>query len=59
MGGRRGTGPRTRLHLDVDATITIDHSDNKYVLNGITNWIHGWKRHGWRTSARQPVKNAD
>lgn len=35
------------------------HSDSKYVLNGITGWISGWKRNGWQTSARQPVKNAD
>lgn len=35
------------------------HTDSKYVLDGITRWIHGWKRNGWQTSAKQPVKNAD
>ena len=35
------------------------HTDSKYVKNGITTWIHGWKRNGWRTAAKKPVKNAD
>ncbi len=34
-------------------------TDSKYVKNGITDWIHNWKRNGWRTSARKPVKNTD
>lgn len=34
-------------------------TDSQYVKNGITQWIHGWKRNGWKTAARQPVKNAD
>ena len=33
--------------------------DSEYVKNGITNWIHGWKKRGWKTSAKQPVKNED
>jgi ribonuclease HI len=35
------------------------HTDSEYVKNGISAWIHGWKRNGWRTSTRQPVKNAE
>ncbi len=35
------------------------HTDSEYVKNGISQWIHGWKRNGWRTSAKQPVKNAE
>ncbi len=35
------------------------HTDSQYVRNGITQWLTGWKRNGWRTSAKQPVKNAD
>ena len=35
------------------------YTDSKYVLGGMTSWINGWKRNGWRTSAKQPVKNAD
>ena len=39
---------------------TIDlHTDSQYLRNGITNWIHTWKRNGWRTSDKKPVKNAD
>ncbi len=35
------------------------YTDSKYVMDGITKWIHGWKRNGWKTSAKQPVKNAE
>lgn len=34
-------------------------TDSVYLRDGITKWIHGWKKNGWRTSARKPVKNAD
>lgn len=34
-------------------------TDSAYVKNGIQGWIEGWKRNGWRTSAKKPVKNAD
>ncbi len=34
-------------------------TDSVYVRNGVTEWIHGWKRNGWRTSAKKPVKNDD
>jgi len=34
-------------------------TDSEYVKNGITKWIHGWKRNGWRTSAKKPVMNQD
>jgi ribonuclease HI len=33
--------------------------DSEYVRKGITEWIHGWRAKGWRTAAKQPVKNAD
>ena len=35
------------------------HTDSKYVQQGITTWIHGWKKNGWRTSDKKPVKNDD
>ena len=35
------------------------HTDSQYVKNGITQWIHSWKRNGWKTAAKDPVKNAD
>jgi ribonuclease HI len=34
-------------------------TDSQYVRNGITSWVDGWKRRGWKTSAGQPVKNED
>ncbi|WP_421876887.1 ribonuclease HI [Pacificispira sp.] len=34
-------------------------TDSTYVRDGITKWIHGWKRNGWKTAAKKPVKNAD
>jgi ribonuclease HI len=37
----------------------IVHTDSQYVKNGLTQWIHGWKKNGWRTAAREPVKNVD
>jgi len=35
------------------------HSDSEYLRNGISLWIEGWKRNGWRTAAKQPVKNVE
>jgi ribonuclease HI len=35
------------------------HTDSQYVKNGIESWIHGWKRNGWKTADRKPVKNAE
>ncbi|MEM7623073.1 MAG: ribonuclease HI [Planctomycetota bacterium] len=40
----------SRVHL---------YSDSKYVLNGLEKWIHGWKKKGWKTASKQPVKNED
>ena len=34
-------------------------TDSQYVKNGMKKWIHGWKRNGWKTAAKQPVKNAE
>jgi ribonuclease HI len=34
-------------------------TDSRYVMDGLTKWLKGWQRNGWRTAARQPVKNAD
>ena len=35
------------------------HTDSEYLRKGITQWLAGWKRNGWRTQGRQPVKNDD
>jgi len=34
-------------------------TDSKYVMDGLTKWIHGWQKNGWKTAAKKPVKNAD
>ena len=34
-------------------------TDSVYVKDGVTKWIHGWKRNGWRTADKKPVKNVD
>ncbi len=44
------------LKRSCDVTL---HTDSEYVRKGITEWIHNWKRRGWTTADRQPVKNAD
>ena len=39
---------------------TVDlYTDSQYVRQGITGWIHGWKRNGWRTADKKPVKNVE
>ncbi len=35
------------------------HVDSNYVKDGITKWIHGWKKNGWKTADKKPVKNAE
>lgn len=35
------------------------HTDSQYVQNGISSWIKGWKKNGWRTADKKPVKNVD
>jgi ribonuclease HI len=44
--------------LNRRSTITIV-TDSAYVKNGVTGWIFGWKKNGWRTAAKKPVKNED
>jgi ribonuclease HI len=44
------------LSKPVEITIV---TDSAYVKNGVTEWIHGWKRNGWRTAGKDPVKNAE
>lgn len=47
------------LNLLKEACDIDFHTDSEYVRNGITQWLTGWKRNGWRTAAKKPVKNAD
>ena len=44
--------------LERPSTITII-TDSAYVKNGVTGWIHGWKRNGWKTAAKKPVANVE
>lgn len=44
--------------LNRASAVTVT-TDSKYVKNGITEWIHNWKRNGWKTAAKKPVKNED
>ena len=37
----------------------ILHTDSKYVMDGITEWMANWKKRGWKTAAKKPVKNQD
>jgi ribonuclease HI len=52
----------TAVARALDACVRADvciWTDSTYVKNGITKWIHGWKRNGWKTAARGDVKNKD
>ncbi len=53
------TAPIVALEtLNRPAVVHI-YTDSSYVRNGITSWLASWKRNGWKTSAKQPVKNVD
>ena len=60
------TNNRMELLAAINALETLDRStaltivtDSSYVKDGITSWIHGWKKRGWKTAAKKPVKNED
>lgn len=67
FGGERATtNNRMELTAVIEALAALKrpckvslYLDSQYVRQGITEWIHGWKRKGWVTAAKQPVKNAD
>ncbi len=44
--------------LNRPCTVNL-HTDSKYVMDGITKWMKGWIRNGWKTASKKPVKNAD
>ena len=56
--GREGRNIRALEALKRPAAIQV-HTDSQYVQKGISEWIHNWKRNGWRTADKKPVKNAD
>jgi ribonuclease HI len=47
------------LHALTRPTRARVFTDSSYVQKGITQWIHNWKKNGWKTGAKEPVKNAD
>lgn len=47
------------LEATADAAAITLYTDSQYVKNGITSWIKGWKRNGWKNASKQPVKNRD
>ena len=65
-GERNTTNNRMELMAAIEGlaalkevcTVTLT-TDSQYVRQGITEWIQGWKRNGWKTAAKKPVKNAD
>lgn len=65
-GERETTNNRMELMAAIEALAALKrpsnvvlHTDSTYVKDGITKWIHGWRRNGWRTAAKKPVKNAE
>jgi ribonuclease HI len=65
-----GENPTTNNRMELTAAIqalnalkkpckVLLHTDSKYVLQGITEWLPGWKARGWLTADRKPVKNGD
>ena len=65
-GERHTTNNRMELLAVIEALSTLSppanvrlHTDSQYVQKGISEWIHSWKRRGWRTSDGKPVKNVD
>ena len=65
-GERETTNNRMELMAAIEAlgalkrpSQVVLHTDSTYVKDGITKWIHGWRRNGWRTAAKKPVKNAE
>ncbi len=51
--------PIKALNLLTKPCKVILTTDSQYVKNGINQWIHNWRRNGWQTSNKKPVKNAD
>lgn len=65
-----GTGDTTNNRMELTAAIealnalherrqVVLHTDSKYVMDGIKEWMPNWKKRGWKTAARKPVKNKD
>ena len=65
-GERATTNNRMELMAAIQALDALKkpckvelHTDSQYVMKGITEWVRGWKLRGWKTAAKEPVKNED
>ena len=65
-GERLTTNNRMEMTAVIESLATLKrrcsvaiYTDSEYVKNGITTWIHGWKKRGWRTADGKPVKNVE
>jgi ribonuclease HI len=65
-GARETTNNRMELTAAIEALNALKgrqrvalYTDSRYLMDGISQWLPGWKRHGWKTAARKPVKNQD
>ncbi|MEM8627100.1 MAG: ribonuclease HI [Pseudomonadota bacterium] len=65
-GARQTTNNRMELTAAIEALNALKepcrvalYTDSTYVKDGLTKWIHGWKRNGWKTAAKKPVKNEE
>lgn len=65
-GAAETTNNRMELTAAIEALETLEReskitliTDSVYVKDGITKWLWGWKKNGWRTTAKKPVKNAE
>ncbi len=65
-GEKETTNNRMELMAAIKGLEALKHkcrvelyTDSKYVMDGITKWIHGWKEKGWKTANKKPVKNQD
>ena len=47
------------LNMLIEPCAVKLHTDSKYVCDGITRWVAGWQRNGWKNASKQPVRNAD
>jgi ribonuclease HI len=65
-GERVTTNNRMELTAAIEALNALTRpcrvklsTDSRYVMDGLTKWVHGWQRNGWRTADKKPVKNAE
>jgi ribonuclease HI len=65
-GEKHSTNNRMELMAAIEGLKALNRpcrvrlsTDSRYVMDGLTKWIHGWQKNGWRTADKKPVKNSD